>query len=146
MSDARRGANRAADPAALLGVVADHVDAEADLLLGVRDGLALFSGQQIGDVVEPLDDQIRRAAQNSGASVRMRGGPAGQRPSRGVHRVGDVAGVSDRRRADRVAGCGVEDREATAEPSAPPRASDEEFAIAHRPTPHRALSRRHISS
>ncbi len=42
---ARRSAQRPADAPSLLGVVSDHLDSEADFLLGVRNRLALLARQ-----------------------------------------------------------------------------------------------------
>ncbi len=122
---ARRGAQAPLDAPPLLGVIADHLDSEANLLLGIRQRLALLARQKIGDVGDAGLDRIGRAMQDSRTRVRMRGGPAGQRAPGRLHGRVDVGGACERRRADALAGGGVGDVETGAVAGGRPAAVDE---------------------
>ena len=97
----------------------DHLDAALDVALGVRDGLAVFEGEQFGQFVDVLVDQVDELHHHAGAALRVPGGPlllrlggdgdggvdvgrVGHRHLRlhlagvGVHHVGGALGLSGR--------------------------------------------------
>ena len=126
------GADGTADPSPLFGVVADDLDAEANLLDRVRDRLSLLASEQVRNGVETFNDEVGGAVKNAGALVGVRLRPKRQSAFGGGDSVVDILGVRDRGRSDRLARRRVGDRRATALAGGPPTAIDEEFAVVHR--------------
>ena len=57
----------------------DHLDAALDVALGVRNGLAVLAGEQLGERVHLPGDEIEELHHHAGAALRVGGGPGGLR-------------------------------------------------------------------
>ena len=53
----------------------DHLDAALDVTLGVEEGLAVFGGQQGGELIHVLVDQVHELEQDPAAALRVHGRP-----------------------------------------------------------------------
>ena len=85
----------------------DHLDAALDVALGVRDGLAVFEGEQFGQFVDVLVDQIDELHHHAGPALRVEGGPLFLRLDRDCDRGVDVGRRRHRHLGLHLAGVGV---------------------------------------
>ena len=76
----------------------DHLDAALDVALGIRDGLAVFEGEQFGEFVDVLVDQVDELHHHPGPALRVEGGPLLLRFGRAGDRGVDIGGRRHRRR------------------------------------------------
>jgi hypothetical protein len=86
----------AADPAPFFGVVADNIDAEANLLDRVGNWLSLLASEQVRNGVETFNDEVGGSVKNPGALVGVRPCPKRQSAFGGGDSVIDVLRVRDR--------------------------------------------------
>ena len=109
--DARTGAfavltfEQVRDPDAEL----DHLDAALDVALGVGHRLAVLEGQQLGQLVVVVVDQLDEAHHHPGAALRIPCGPVLLGLDGRCHRSVDVGLAGHRDFGLDLAGAGVED-------------------------------------
>src|SRR5581483_9092808 len=98
------------DPACVL----DHLEAARDLAERVREDLAVLGGEDAGDVLAVLVDELPDAEEELGAAREGDGAPALERLLRSPDGRVDLLDAREVDRARLLAGCGVPDRAAPA--------------------------------
>jgi ParB family chromosome partitioning protein len=125
-------AHAAAHAAPFLGVVAQDLGAERDLLRAVGHRLALLARQEVGELVDVGVDQLGAPAQDRAPLVGVGGRPAGGSALRGGDGRVDVSRPRDRAAPHQLARGGVADVARRAVRSGGPRTVDEQLALDHR--------------
>src|SRR5215813_531468 len=69
-----------------LGVPAEELGRIGDLAARIRERLAVFNRDQLGEPLGVAHDQLERLAQNLAALARLLGGPGRERGARGIDR------------------------------------------------------------
>ena len=86
-----------------------HLDAALDVALGIREGLAVFGGQQGGELVHVLVDQVHELEQDPAAALRVHGGPFQLALFRVGDDVADFLGAGQRHLGLDLAGARIVD-------------------------------------
>ena len=86
----------------------DHLQPALDIALGVGDDLAVLRGEQDGELVHILLDQLLIFEHHARAALRVGGGPGGLRLVGGVHRALQIGGRAEADARLHLAGIGIE--------------------------------------
>ena len=87
----------------------DHFDAALDVALGVREGLAVLGGQQGGEFVHVLVDQVHELEQDPAAALRIHRGPFHLPLFGAGNHVAHFLGAGQRQPGLDLAGAGIID-------------------------------------